>query len=198
MHCLTCPEKKSKLPLFSSSFFLLLFSSDRLGSAWVTTFSVPITTLGTSNGNQIIPLLFFLPSYASYEICMCITQSQVRNGCERVSCVFFFSPLCCDRGCVVIELSKLSETEREKFLLPSVHSLTHTHTNGHWYILGIWGKISLVLFQLGLSYVYATFPTFLKRRWLKSRCWVKNKLSRPYNIKECPRYSTPSAIHESI
>ena len=25
MHCLTCPGKKSKLPLFSSSFFLLLF-----------------------------------------------------------------------------------------------------------------------------------------------------------------------------
>ena len=42
-------------------------------------------------------------------------------------CVFFFSPLCCGRGCVVIELSKLSETEGEKILPPSVHSLTHTH-----------------------------------------------------------------------
>ena len=39
--------KKWTFPLFSSSFF----SSERLGSAWVTTFSVPVTTLGPSNGN---------------------------------------------------------------------------------------------------------------------------------------------------
>ena len=32
----------------------LLFSLDKLGSAWVTTFSVPITTLGTSSGINLV------------------------------------------------------------------------------------------------------------------------------------------------
>ena len=49
------------------------------------------------------------------------------DGCERDMCMFCFSPLCLGKGCVMIELSKLSETEWEKILLPSVHSLTHTH-----------------------------------------------------------------------
>ena len=43
-------EKKANFPSFPSLFSSSFFSSDRLGSAWVTTFSVPITTLGTSNG----------------------------------------------------------------------------------------------------------------------------------------------------
>ena len=51
MHCLTCPEKKSRLPSFPPLFFSFFFSWGSSGSAWVTTFNVPPTTLGTSNGN---------------------------------------------------------------------------------------------------------------------------------------------------
>ena len=50
------------------------------------------------------------------------TSFQVTDSCERDMCVFCLSPLCFGKGCVVIELSELSETEWEKILLPSVHS----------------------------------------------------------------------------
>ena len=49
------------------------------------------------------------------------------DSCECDMCMFCFSPLCLGKGCVMIELSKLSETAWETILLPSVHSLTHTH-----------------------------------------------------------------------
>ena len=51
---------------------------------------------------------------------------QVMAGCECVACMFCFSPLCFGKGCVVNELGKLSETEWENILLPSVYSSTHT------------------------------------------------------------------------
>ena len=43
-------EKKEEEKRGGKEGKFAFFSLDKLGSAWVTTFSVPITTLGTSSG----------------------------------------------------------------------------------------------------------------------------------------------------
>ena len=43
-------EKKEEKKRGGKEGSLLFFSLDKLGSAWVATFDVPHTTLGTSNG----------------------------------------------------------------------------------------------------------------------------------------------------
>ena len=79
-----------------------------------------------------------------------------------------FSPLCFGKGCIVNELGKLSETEWENILLPSVYSSTHTL---NWPIvpfqhLGKKGgrRILLSLFDIWLGILHAWTISLEKNR----------------------------------